>query len=565
MKLSGAHAVLIVSSLLGQLLSASELRAEIPNVFFAPPVNLSRNPQNALAYSVRAALDTKGNIHVLWADNNCLTVWPYTCTWHLFYRRSVDGGGTFSGPREISNLPSGHPLFRPQLAVDGGGNINVVWESVVSGSWEIFYSRSVDGGATFSTPKVISNYAGAAVDPQLAVDRLGNLNVVWQTQQAADLNRWNVWFSRSTDGGRSFRDPQPMCDDAAICNWPQIAVEPGGSIDVVWAEADCADCAYDVFFRRSRDGGATFSAAQNLSNSTESLITVPEIVADSSGNLNVVWSKGNYWSSGNADVFFTRSADAGSTFSKRNLSSNPGLSYFPQVGVDPFGYINVVWLDEAMGGIAFSRSVNGGADFSTPKNVLPAPDGSSEDPFVTVADGNINLVWAKGRGVFFSRSSDGGATFSVPQSLSENGGGAFLPQIIANTSGHICVLWFDDTSGVADVFLGRGVTLKAVHIDIAALPPSAFKKANASHRRPMLNALAEAEQASENGNRALAASILEDLLWHVNGCGAAADNNDWIADCEAQRKIRTSIEIIVAGLRSGQPVEQTRRQRATGL
>jgi hypothetical protein len=179
------------------------------------------------------------------------------------------------------------------------------------------------------------------------------------------------------------------------------------------------------------------------------------------GNINVVWSKGDYWSTGNADVFLSRSTDHGITFSSRNLSDNQGLSYFPEVGVDALGNINVLWLDDVPGGMLFSRSVNGGADFSTPKNVSTPPSGIGSDlPYLAVA--------------------------------------------------------------------------------------SAFK--NKSHRRVMLNALADAEQALANGNNALAVSTLDDLLWHVSGCGARADHNDWIVDCTGQLKIRSSIQIIVAGL-----------------
>ena len=101
-------------------------------------------------------------------------------------------------------------------------------------------------------------------------------------------------------------------------------------------------------------------------------------------------------------------------------------------------------------------------------------------------------------------------------------------------------------SGTPDVVFIRGITVNALQRDISGLPTSAFK--NKSHRRVMLNALADAEQAVANGNNALAVSTLDDLLWHVSGCGATADHNDWIVDCTGQLKIRSSIQIIVAGL-----------------
>jgi hypothetical protein len=186
----------------------------INEVFFSAPVNLYNNPPDTLSYIVGVALDTRGNINVVWADHNCWQSFPCTRTRHLLFSHSVDGGATFSTPKDISHQ-DGKASYGPQIAVDGRGNINVVW--YVEG--EIFFSRSVDGGATFSPPKVISNDAGGAAEPQLVVDALGNINVVWQTQNWIGWNS-NIWFSRSGNAGNSFSEPKALCDDTAICYSP---------------------------------------------------------------------------------------------------------------------------------------------------------------------------------------------------------------------------------------------------------------------------------------------------------------------------------------------------------
>src|SRR5438876_4712403 len=135
MNLSAGQSIAVFAQLLAHVFSASGVRAQSTKVFFARPVNVSHNPRNTLPYSDRVAVDTKGNINVLWADYTCLPVWPFTCTCHLFYARSVDGGATFSTPKDISNHHSEEALYGPQIAVDGSGNINVVWEGRASGGW----------------------------------------------------------------------------------------------------------------------------------------------------------------------------------------------------------------------------------------------------------------------------------------------------------------------------------------------------------------------------------------------------------------------------------------------
>jgi hypothetical protein len=516
--------------------------------FFSGPLNVSNNPRNTLPYSVRVALDARGNINVVWADYRCAEAFPNRCTWHLFFSRSIDGGATFSTQKDISYHLDGEALYGPQIAVDGSGNISVVWEDNAAGGWEIFYSRSVDDGVTFTTPKVISNYAGAAVDPELVVDRRGNISVVWQTQSANNWN-WNLWFTRSADWGNTFSDPKALCDNTEVCNWPKIAVEPSGSVDLVWAQALCASCEYDVFFSRSTDGGTYFSTSQNLSGSAESLITAPELVVDGAGNLNVVWSKANY-ASGHANVFLSRSSDHGTTFVSRSLSGDRGRSYFPQVAVDARGAINVFWLDDMLGGIFFSRSVDGGTDFSSPQNVSTAPGGfSATDPYVAVdRRGNLNVVWEDDvtGGIALSRSTDGGSTFSAPEDISNNSSSAFFPQITADASGNINVLWFDESTGIPEIRFARGVTIDSLRNDIASLPKSAL--GTGSYRRVLLNELAEVEQSLAESDTASAVSRLEELRRHLDGCGASPDKNDWVVDCMEQLKIRRSMDIIVANL-----------------
>src|SRR5260370_30822916 len=82
----------------------------------------------------------------------------------------------FSTPKILSNNPGFS--FAPQIAVDASGNINVVWEDGASGL-SILFSRSADGGATFSNPKNLSNNPGGSETPPLAVDAKRNINVSW--------------------------------------------------------------------------------------------------------------------------------------------------------------------------------------------------------------------------------------------------------------------------------------------------------------------------------------------------------------------------------------------------
>ncbi|MBD0292065.1 MAG: cadherin-like domain-containing protein [Jiangellaceae bacterium] len=81
---------------------------------------------------------------------------------------------------------------------------------------------------------------------------------------------------------------------------------------------------------------------------------------------------------------------------------------------------------------------------------------------------------------------------------------------------------------------------------VSPLPDSAF--ANGEHRQPMLNRLDAIEQLIASGEFASARAELQSLRRKVDGCGAAADTNDWIVDCDAQRQVRAVIDDLLAQL-----------------
>jgi hypothetical protein len=557
------------------LFAGSFASAQSARVYFSPPENLSHNsPDSALSYSAHMAVDARGNINIIWAEMDCIQVFPFTCTWHLFYTRSEDGGANFSTPKDIANQSPGDPLFGPQIAISPNGAINAAWEGDSTGA-DIFFARSTDGGATFSLPINVSIDNGLAADPEIAIDDHGMIGLVWAAINPDETV--SSFFSRSTDGV-NFSAPDELCGTGEICNAPQIAFDHQGHIDLVWSGAACASCTQDAVFSRSIDAGANFSAPLNLSNSTDPMVTTPEITLDENGTVNVVWSKGI---SGSAQVYFARSSN-GSTFSKPLvLSMGPGNSTFPELAIglardreglhggihdEVFGAtpaaknlrnicsprrqaINAAWFNDATGEIFFSRSINRGTTFSTPKAISTPAGGGATEPYIAVdSDGRINLVWEDNAtsAILFTRSNDGGVTFSAPRTISSSSTFSFSPQIVLDREGNLNVSWFDATNPIEDVFFSRGTSLNLLRKDARALPASDFKRGNT--RDAMMDRLEKARRALKGNDRGRAVNDLTDLLQRVNGCGSSPDSNDWIIACNAQLEIRNSLNIVIAGL-----------------
>src|ERR1051325_8482399 len=95
---------------------------------------------------------------------------------------------------------------------------------------------------------------------------------------------------------------------------------------------------WELLFRKSKDGGRTFSHTQNLSDSSGNVhlhdLSTPE------SNVFVVWAANENVSSKNKDIFFKRSVNSGDSFNKTiNLSNNPDDSLDPHMITNENGTI----------------------------------------------------------------------------------------------------------------------------------------------------------------------------------------------------------------------------------
>ena len=86
----------------------------------------------------------------------------------------------------------------------------------------------------------------------------------------------------------------------------------------------------------------------------------------------------------------------------------------------------------------------------------------------------------------------------------------------------------------------------AVASYVNGLPPSSFS--SHGQKNAMLARLENIKQKILSGDSAGALQDLENLRRKVDGCGNAADNNDWITDCAAQLQVRTMIDQIITSL-----------------
>jgi hypothetical protein len=189
-----------------------------------------------------------------------------------------------------------------------------------------------------------------------------------------------------------------------------------------------------------------FGNLTNLSNNT-GFSSNPQITAFGS-NVYVVWRDN---SSGNNDIYFSASADNGTSFNSiENLSNNVGRSDNPQIAAVGDS-VYVVWSDNSSGRdqIYFKRSSDKGNLFYPTEDLSTNNNGSSTNPQITAIGNNVYIVWSDtttGNGdIYFKSSADNGTSFASLKNLSRNlNGSAHFPQVEA-TGNNVYVVWRDET------------------------------------------------------------------------------------------------------------------------
>lgn len=276
------------------------------------------------------ATDANGTIYVVWASGT------------ISLTRSIDGGDTFSTPAPISDTTK--TASSPLLAITPKGTVTALWEYSDGSQCDIWSRTSSDAGQSFSPAVNVSKSSACASlasvdccylgifyqdDHQMQVDSQGNIDLVWDDSSSG------VMFSRSVDGGITFTPPTRISDAQGV--WPKIAVDSTGNINVAWDQASRTG---GFLFSRSTDGGATFSPPRTIGSGASSN---PEIGTDSSGDIDMVWQEPGRIAAGKGLVF-SQSIDQGQDFLPPILVQIDGLANLPEVQfvVEPDGSVDVV-------------------------------------------------------------------------------------------------------------------------------------------------------------------------------------------------------------------------------
>ena len=392
------------------------------------------SPANRISASPDIAIGPDGGINVIWVDKGGAT-------------------GQAAPPR-----PTG-----PQAG--GGGHSHKAYN-------DLYFARSTDGGRTFSQPLRINTKDGelwgfAVSRPRIAVGKSGVIHIFYHANRrdsSARRQAVDARYSRSTDGGKTFSSPRTLNSasggvddgelDEAHC-FGGMGVAPNGDVHAFWIDTRYMKSMQEegsIYTAVSRNEGKTFQPERLLLRDTACRCCQLHVAFTPKGD--VILSARNVTPDGARDPSIAISKDGGRTYSPF-VATTPNkwvIDACPlkpaTLDTDKAGRIYAAWFSgaEKPAGSLIAVSEDGGKSFSTPIALHTEASNPDRAQIAVSGDGGVTVAWdavvgSQSRRVYLRNSTDHGKTFGPVVELDAPAGVANYPAIASTSDGKAFVAW----------------------------------------------------------------------------------------------------------------------------
>lgn len=309
-----------------------------------------------------------------------LTLRPIGSSYRCELYSSTNGGLTwpavpvdaYGGDKQWITTDRGEPESSA-----GVGNLYSIWNATFSCCGSDSYNRSVDEGASFEPPLQFPEdpyWGTVAVGPDGEVYAVG-------IDSSDSLRMAVVKSITAQDAGQSITFSAPVLVDLGGRGAGRSGPNPGGILGQIWIDVDRSDSPrrgwvyvvgsvdpsgtdpLDIFFTRSTNGGATFSAPLRLSSVSTGWQWFGTLGVSPEGRIDVVWNDTRNDPGGfDSELYHVSSLDGGSTWSKEEVMSPPFDPHLGWPQQNKIGdYYHIVSNHEAAH-LAYSATFNGEQD-----------------------------------------------------------------------------------------------------------------------------------------------------------------------------------------------------------
>lgn len=367
-----------------QVLAASQPAAGQPH-------DMAKMWQTSLArqpLAATAAFDAKGRLWLASVKDG-----------HVIVSHSDDRGKTYGPPVLVNpdaEFVAAEGENRPKILVADNGNVYVSYTRALETPYagNVRFSRSVDGGKSFSAPVTVNDN----IDPithrfdAMGIDGRGQIYIAWlDRRDAAAANKKGgkysgiaVYYAVSDDEGKSFKANIRAAEHTCECCRVAMAIDTDGYPVIAWRHI------YDTNIR------------------DHALVKLD-------GKMAPVRLSHENW----------------------NIAACP--HHGPSLSIAPDGIYHAAWFANApeRHGLFYAYSSDRGKTFSSPLN-FGNFEAHPAHPYVLGLGSRVYLVWkefdGESTGIFGMNSSDGGKSWSAPVKLASTSDDSDSPMLISESN-----------------------------------------------------------------------------------------------------------------------------------
>lgn len=362
--------------------------------------------------------------------------------------------------------------------------IVVVFMDNLTGQFDWYFTKSTDGGATWTTPDTAVDPDFDVMDNELysaaiAMDDNGIVHMSFARQKTwwpRDTAPTGVYYARydGTDWSAPIIIYENLSPGYLWVGWNDIAIGRNNMIHLVYGSDEPGNDNGDIWYCRSEDGGSTWNSPVNVNAFNWMDVGYPpSLAADDSGY--VYWAIGDDWYSSSwwSEVCFRRSSNDGVTWgTQAAISGLADGDRGPRLMCNNTGAVYALWTHYPLANYSdtwlfFKCSTDHGSNW-TPTNggiTLISTALWADEYYLAELDdyGFIHIVYAgTATGTieaYYMRIDTSGSIVNPPQIITPDDGYPSIPTGLTVTGNQVCVVTKDLKDGNWEAyFLGLSLT-----------------------------------------------------------------------------------------------------------
>jgi len=357
------------------------------------------------------------------------------------------------------------PPLAVSMALDAQGSL---WRVSVKDGFVLVGQSKTASVLAFSAQQKLNSQAhkiGTDGDarPKIAIAQNGNIYVTWTQALPAPYSGY-IWFSRSINGGKSFSQPSIVHQDRAEIThrFDALAVSPSGRVYVAWVDkrdliaAKKAKQAYDgaaIYYAVSDDQGLSFGAEQKAVDSSCECCRIA-MLANEKGDAVMMWR--HLFDGGVRDHAMAKiGVNEKSTkihrasFGQWKINACPHHGPALAKGGD-WGY-HMAWFDGGDKAGLFYARMDGDAWVSSPAKRFGDANSQAGHPALISNGEQVWLAWKEmtdtASQVKLVKSDDSGRSWDSPVVISQTKGKSDYPQLLLK-DGQAYLAWNSEIDGL---------------------------------------------------------------------------------------------------------------------